>query len=114
MRSDVDRLRDILEAVDAIGKYTSQGRSLFDSDELVRIFCLHHIEIVGEAASRLSEELRKRHPVAPWRNIIAMRNALIHGYFDVDWEIVWAVASNELQPLKEAIGGILTAEKWTP
>ncbi len=89
MRNDLDRLKDILEAIDAIEKYTLAGRDRFDQDELVQSWCLRHIEIIGEAASRLSDDLRTKYPIAPWRNIIAMRNALIHGYFDIDWDIVW-------------------------
>ena len=112
MRMDSERLTDILEAIEAIEKYTHEGRDRFDDDELVRSWCLRHIEIVGEAVSRLTEELRDRYPVAPWRSIVAMRNALIHGYFDVDWDIVWGVVSKDLAPLKRAVLSILSDEGW--
>ena len=112
MRTDLERLRDIVEAVDAVDKYTSSGREAFDHDELVRVWCLKHIEIIGEAVARLSEELRRRYPQAPWRSIIAMRNALIHGYFDVDWEIVWAVIAKDLSPLRKSITEIADSEGW--
>ncbi len=72
MRKDLERLNDILEAIEAIKKYTSTGRDLFDKDELVRTWCLHHVEIIGEAVSRLSEDIKRKYPVAPWRNITAM------------------------------------------
>ena len=71
---------------------------------------LHHIEIIGEAVVRISEDLRKKYPLAPWREIIAMRNTLVHGYFDVDWEAVWAVVERDLAPLKETIESILQSE----
>ena len=113
MRTDLERLRDIIEAIDAIDKYTFNGRGRFDNDELVRSWCLRHIEIIGEAVSRLSDDLRDRYPVAPWRSIIAMRNSLIHGYFDTDWEIVWAVVENDLSPLRKSILEIANTENWT-
>jgi uncharacterized protein with HEPN domain len=49
---------------------------------------LRHFEVIDEASARLSETLRARHPEVPWREIIGMRNVLIHGYFDIDWEQV--------------------------
>lgn len=113
MRMDVERLRDILEAIDKIHKYTDEGRKRFDADELIRSWVLRHIEIIGEAASRLSEDIRRSYPTIPWRNIIGMRNALIHGYFDVDWNIVWGVVEKELQPLQRAVSDIMAAEGWS-
>ncbi len=111
MRSDIDRLIDITEAIDAIVRHTQSGREQFDANELVRVWCLRHIEVIGEAVSRLSADVRERYPLAPWRNIAAMRNALIHGYFDTDWEAVWAVVEHDLLPLRTAVDTILKAEK---
>jgi uncharacterized protein with HEPN domain len=110
MRGDIDRLIDIIEAIDAIFRHTSSGRAKFDADELVRVWCLRHIEVIGEAVSRLSPEMRDQHPVVPWRNIVAMRNALIHGYFDTDWEAVWAVVEHDLGPLQVAVQAMLQVE----
>lgn len=93
MRKDAERLRDVLEAIAAIERHAGPDRLRFDADELVRTWCLHHIEIIGEAVARVSDELRAKYPLAPWREIVAMRNNLIHGYFDVDWEVVWAETS---------------------
>jgi len=110
VRKDAERLRDVLEAIAAIERHVGPDRGRFDADELVRTWCLHHIEIIGEAVARLTEELRAKYPVAPWREIVAMRNALIHGYFDVDWEAVWAVVERNLVPLKQAVETMLRAE----
>ena len=110
MRNDVERLRDILEAIESIEKYTEDGRERFDVDELVQTWCLRHIEIIGEAASRLSAELREQYPDAPWRDIIATRNALIHGYFDIDWGAVWIVVERDLEQLKHIVKKILEHE----
>lgn len=110
MRRDLDRLRDILEAIEAIERHTAAGRERFDRDELVRTWCLKHVEVIGEAVSRLSEDLRSRHATVPWRAIIGMRNTLVHGYFDVDWEAVWAVVENDLGALRSAVVTILEVE----
>ena len=107
MRRDVERLRDIIEAIDAIEKYTVDGRKRFDNDELVRTWCLRHIEIIGEAVSRLSVPLRDTYSHAPWREVIGTRNALIHGYFDIDWSAVWNVVERDLPPFKAIISEIL-------
>ena len=57
------------------------------------------IEVVGEAASKLSEEFRAAHPGIPWRAIVGMRNRLIHAYFDIDTQTVWETATQELPPI---------------
>lgn len=111
MRRDLDRLRDILEAIEAIDRHTADGRERFDRDELVRTWCLKHVEVIGEAVSRLSEDLRSRYATVPWRGIIGMRNTLVHGYFDVDWDAVWAVVENDLGALRSGVETILEAER---
>lgn len=106
MRSDRERLIDIREAIDRIEKYTAQGRPHFDADELVQTWIVHHLQIIGEAAAAISEAFQSSHPEAPWREIIGMRNVLVHGYFDIDRDIVWATAAQDLAPLKATI------DKW--
>ncbi len=113
MRHDEDRLLDIQEAIDAILRRTSE-RSEFDNDELLRVWCLHYLTIIGEASAKLSEEIREKHPSCPWRQIVGMRNAIVHGYFGVDWDEVWTVVERDLDPLRIAIESILEAEGWMP
>jgi uncharacterized protein with HEPN domain len=67
------------------------------------------VEIVGEAARGLTEELRQAHPEVPWRQMVAMRNVLIHGYFDVDIDLVWSVAQNDLPKLGAQVRAIVEA-----
>jgi uncharacterized protein with HEPN domain len=102
VRRDAQRLRDVLEAVAAIERHTGGGRVAFDGDELIRIWCLKHIEIVGEALGRLSSEFKGAHSELPWREAAAMRNQLVHGYFQVDWAQVWNVVERDLPQLKAA------------
>jgi uncharacterized protein with HEPN domain len=61
------------------------------------------IEIIGEAASTITKEFRKKHKKIPWANIIAMRNRLIHVYFDIDLDRVWDTVTDDLPPLIAAL-----------
>ena len=107
MRDDAERLRDILEAIERIEKYKARGREAFHNDELVQTWTVHHIQIVGEAVRKLSDDLRKRHPEVPWLQITAMRNVLVHDYFTVDLEEVWVAIEQDLPELKRKIEAIL-------
>jgi uncharacterized protein with HEPN domain len=66
MRSDRERLLDILEAIEKIDSRKEIPRSVFDSDELLQIWYVHYLQIIGEAAYRLSEAVRAKHPEVPW------------------------------------------------
>lgn len=114
MRDDRERLRDILEAIARIEKYAAQGRAVFESDELVQTWVAHHLLIIGEAVGRVSDTLRKRHPEVPWSQIVAMRNILIHRYFDVDAEEVWASVERDLPDLQRKIEAIAQELDETP
>jgi uncharacterized protein with HEPN domain len=112
VRKDEERLRDILEAIAAIRRRIEKNRDAFTADELLRVWCLHHLSVIGEAAAGLSAELRNRYTSTPWRDIIGMRNAIIHGYFNVDWDEVWMVVERDIDPLAESVASIITAEGW--
>lgn len=103
MREDRERLLDILEAIERIEKYASLGREAFFQDELVQIWILHHLQILGEAARTLDPLFQEQFPEIPWSQIIGMRNILVHHYFEIDTEIVWNVVENDLPSLRELI-----------
>jgi uncharacterized protein with HEPN domain len=65
------------------------------------------IEVIGEATKNLSTEFREQHPDIEWRAMAGMRDQLIHGYFGVDYEIVWDVATEKAPKLREAVNRIL-------
>jgi len=71
---------------------------------------MRSIEVIGEATKNLSADLRERHPDVEWRAMAGMRDQLIHGYFGVDYEIVWEVATEKAPELKDAIRAILNEE----
>jgi len=91
MRNDRERLLDIREAIENIQKYAARGKNAFRKDELIQTWVLHHIQILGEAASRISDEFQEEHPDIPWFKIIGMRNILVHDYFHIDIDVVWSV-----------------------
>jgi uncharacterized protein with HEPN domain len=107
MRSDRERLLDILEAIDKIMQHPSANIDDFAEDEKEQVWVIYHLQIIGEAASRLSQEFRSGHPEIPWEQMIGMRHVLVHGYFQVDLDVVWSVLEKDLQPLQQSIRTIV-------
>lgn len=107
MRSDNERLLDIQEAIKNIRKYAKLGMDEFKKNELIQSWIVRHLQIIGEASSRLSENFRNNHTEIPWSKIIGMRNVLVHDYFGIDKAIVWAAVENELPALKIFIEKII-------
>jgi uncharacterized protein with HEPN domain len=107
MRSDLERLHDILEAIGRIERYAAEGRERFDRDELVQTWIVHHIQLIGEAARGLSEHVRRRSPAIPWARIIGMRHILVHDYFGLDLEEVWGTVVRDLPGLKRDLEAIV-------
>lgn len=111
MRHESAFLKDILAACDrieAIVKSTSEDS--FRESEVLPAAVLHHLTVIGEAIGRLSQQLRDRHAEVPWRQIIAVRHRIVHAYFDLDWQILWDSASDDIPVLQRQILAILTAE----
>jgi uncharacterized protein with HEPN domain len=106
VRSDAERLRDILDAIEQIGRYSSKGREAFERDELIQVWIVHHLARLGEAVARLSPNIRRRRSV-PWNQIIGMRNILVHEYFRIEPETVWIAVENHLPPLEIRVRTIL-------
>lgn len=113
MRDDRARLEDILQAIGSIARYAVRGRPAFDRDELVQSWMVYHLTLIGEAAARLSPGLRDRHPEIPWLRVIGMRNILIHGYFAIDLEEVWATVERRVPILRTQIEMILREDAST-
>ena len=111
MRRDLERLQDVLEAIDRIQQQLTRGRQAFDSDPLLQVWIIHHLEIIGEACRALSEGTRGRHPEVPWAAIIGMRNILVHDYFGLNLDAVWSAADRDIPRLREQIQAIIEAEQ---
>ncbi|MBK7454088.1 MAG: DUF86 domain-containing protein [Anaerolineales bacterium] len=100
MRSERERLLDILEAIERIEKYAEEGKDAFNADELIQTWIVHHITIIGEACRSLPDDFQARYANVPWADIIGMRNILVHHYFGIDTEAVWSVVVRDIPELK--------------
>ncbi len=107
MRNPAERLRDILEAIAAIERYAKRDKKAFEKDELLQGWFLRHLQIIGEAAKALPEDVRALAPDVPWHKIIGMRNILVHGYFEIDTDIVWDAAARDVPALKAPVERLL-------
>jgi len=107
MRDPRERLQDILEAIRHIERYASRGRQAFEADELLQNWFVRHLQVIGEAVRALPEEFRNRAPEIPWSKIIGMRHILVHGYFEIDSQVVWDAVERDLPPLKDKIERLL-------
>ena len=97
---DIVRIKHMLDAASKASEFVKgKSRDDLDSDEKLALALVRLIEIFGEAANALSEAFREKHPDVPWRSIIGTRNRLIHGYFDVDLDIIWNIVSKDLPTL---------------
>ena len=103
MRDDREWLLDILDAIEKIEKYSSRGRQAFEEDELIQNWMLHQLQIIGEALRCISNDFRREHSDIPWKEIIGMRNILVHRYFDLDEDLVWKAIMRDLPDLKEKV-----------
>lgn len=94
------RLQDMLAEAHRVQKFlTDKSHDDLLQDTMLSYAVIRAIEIVGEAAAQTSPELQQLHPEIPWRNIIGMRNRIVHGYSSVDLNIVWEVATRNLPTL---------------
>ena len=99
-RDDAIRLRHMLDAArEAMAFCAGRAREDLEHDRQLLLAILKDLEIIGEAASRVSAETVARWSRIPWQDIVGMRHRLIHGYFDVDVEIVWNTVQTDLPPL---------------
>jgi uncharacterized protein with HEPN domain len=98
--ADRERLRHMLAAAREAASF-AEGRTIEDAaaDRMLLLALVKELEILGEAASRISKEGRAAAPGIPWEKVTGMRNRLIHGYFDWDIEVIWSTLTSNLPDL---------------
>src|SRR5947209_1365485 len=93
-------LRQMLDhAQEALALMRQKQRVDLDQERVLSLALVQLLQIVGEAASRVSSERRAKHPEIPWLQIVALRNRLIHGYDAIDLDRVWQILTSDLPPL---------------
>ncbi len=102
----VRHMRD--HVAEAIDLSSDRQRNDLDDDRVFALALTKLVEIVGEAAARVSEELRNSHAEIPWKQIIGTRNRLIHGYDAVDYDILWRIVDRELPVLIGQVESVLS------
>ena len=98
---DNERLLHMLEAIDNIFEFVS-GKTfqVYKNDKILRFAIIKNLEIIGEAAYLLTKDFKNKHDSIEWSDIIGMRHILVHGYYQIKDEIIWATIETELEPLK--------------
>lgn len=98
------------KAQEALALAHAKTRQDYDNDTALRLALTHLIQVIGEAARRVSSQFRERHPDIPWDAIAGMRNKIVHDYMDVDEDIVWDSVVHELPLLIAELKQIVPAE----
>lgn len=109
MRSEILYLTDIVDAADAIARFTDGlRREEFLGDELRQSAVLQKLIVIGEAASRLAPAFQRQHPNVEWRKAAALRHIAVHEYFSVSWDIIWVTVTQNIPLLRSQVASVLT------
>ena len=103
MRSDADRVGDIADGIEKIRQRVTDSFDVFQGDEMLQVWVIHHLQMIGEAARGVAQSLKDRHPEVPWAQIVALRNILVHEYFGLNMHQVWTVTQRDLPKLEEQV-----------
>ncbi len=97
-------LKHIQEAIDKIERYIDGlNYEQFSKNDMAIDAVVRELEIIGEAATKVSDQFQEANPNIPWTSMIGMRNQLIHGYFAVDTRVVWQTCNRDLMELKSLL-----------
>ncbi|MDE0332622.1 MAG: DUF86 domain-containing protein [Nitrospinae bacterium] len=110
-RDDAWLLDMLLAARDVVDFARGRTRDDLNTDRQLVLSLVKSIEIIGEAAARIRQETREAHPEIPWPKIIAMRNRLVHAYFEINLRRVWEVVQNDLPDLISLLEPLVPPEK---
>lgn len=103
LKRDVQAILDMIKAGELVVQFAKRGKKAFQEDVMMQSAIERQFEIMGEAATRVSQGFRDAHATIPWRTIIAFRNTLIHGYDAVVPEKVWGIIGGSLRAALEEL-----------
>jgi len=107
MKDDLIYIERILNSIERIQSYISKvDQTTFSDDFITQDAVVRQLEIIGEATKRVSQDFRTKHPDIPWADMAGMRDVLIHDYIDVDFNIVWNTASEDIPKLELLLGNL--------
>ena len=111
LENDLVRLRHMLDACrEALSFVKERKQSDLATDRMLLLSLVKEIEIIGEAATQVSDPCRCDFPEIPWEDITGMRHRLVHAYFDMDAKIVWRTVLDDLPPLVQTLEKAIPAE----
>jgi uncharacterized protein with HEPN domain len=109
-QADLIRLKHMQDAADEIVSFTkNKNFKDFEEDRKLQLSVVHLLEIIGEAGASISKEIQNKYSDIPWKQVVGMRNRLIHGYFDIDLRIVWRTAKQDIPPLFQKLEQIVSS-----
>lgn len=101
---DIIYIKHMLESIDLIEQYTTNvSKEKFLSSPQLQDAVIRRLEIIGEAAKKVSVQTRRKHPAVPWKAMAGMRDVLIHEYFGVDMDLVWNTVKDDLPKAKKQL-----------
>lgn len=110
-KTDRERLTHMLGAAKEAMQFIADcSYEAFAGDRMRQYAVLRAVEIIGEAATHISPAYRNAHPDLPWRDIVGMRNHLVHAYFDIDIRVTWKTVTEDLPPFIEQVEQLLRSE----
>ena len=110
---DKGRLEHMIESIDNVFAFT-EGKSLddIDNDKILFFALVKNIEIIGEAAFKLTKSFCELHPETPWESIMKMRHVLVHDYYQISSKEIWKVIKEDLEPLRSQIANYIASTGW--
>ncbi len=111
-REFLDFLEDILDAMEK-AELLIEGVNYekFEADFRINFAVIRALEIIGEASKRLPDDVRVKYPEIPWKGMAGMRDRIIHGYDNVDYQIIWEVVKNDIPAIKPLVEKVLSDYK---
>lgn len=108
------RLEHMKEAIDNVFNFTeNRNMADFRTDKMLFYAVVKNLEIIGEAAYRLTKMFRKKHADTEWDSIIGLRHVLVHDYYQVNYQTVWEIVHHDLSPLNEQILHYINDTDWS-